>query len=88
MRILAFQYFQSRYFRGLVFFVVVCGMGCACSVAEPKTSANANAVAANSAATAKAAAEVPKGATIPAGPARLLEVWVGGPPGPPPAGSI
>ncbi len=68
MRILAFQYFQSRYFRGLVFFVVVCGMGCACSVAEPKTSANANAAAANSAAPVNAAVEVPRGATIPIDP--------------------
>jgi hypothetical protein len=49
-----------------------------CSVAEPKTSANANAVGANSSVAVNAASEAPKGATIditPNGPADTVRVF-------------
>ena len=62
-------------------FIFVCCLGCACSVAEPKTTANADVhpvSAANGAAPLNAAAEPQKGATItidPNGPADTVRAF-------------
>ena len=72
--------FKFRGLRGLQLPLLFCAVGCSCSVAEPKASANVNAVpsSANSSVALNSAPAVPKGATIeiePNGPADTVRAF-------------
>src|SRR5438445_11650150 len=66
MRIL--KYLHSQHLRSLTLLLVLCAFGCACSVAEPKTSANTNSSSAANSSEPANSASTSKGATIPIEP--------------------